>query len=61
MKMKDEIYVVVAENDITGDPEGPLVIEQYLRDATLQNAKKRAELLEPVLGKCRIAKVIFDD
>ena len=59
--MDNEIYVVVSENDITGDPEGPLVIEQYVRDATLQNAKKRVKLLEPVLGKCRIAKLVFDD
>lgn len=65
--MKKDIYVVVAENDkphmIHGDEflddGGPLVFEQYTRDADLESIKKRKEQLSLKFGKCRIAKLQF--
>ena len=65
------IYVVVADNDrpITlpnrdeplVDDGGPLIFEQYVRSADLENIKKRRDQLSLRYGRCRIAKLIFID
>lgn len=62
-----DIYVVVADNDqsrsISGvkyyDKDGPLVFEQYVKMASLENAKARINSLNGRHGKCRIAKLEF--
>jgi hypothetical protein len=62
-----DIYVVVADNDqahnISGveyyDKDGPLVFEQYIKTASLDNAKARINSLNGRYGKCRIAKLEF--
>lgn len=67
--MNDDIYVVVAENDqelgIAGKPfkddGGPLIFEQYTRNADLESIKKRAKQIQERFGKCRIAKLQFID
>lgn len=67
--MNDDIYVVVAKNDkehiIGGKPffddGGPLVFEQYTRNADLESIKKRARKMQETFGKCRIAKLQFID
>jgi hypothetical protein len=65
-----DIYVVVTENNEEHatpsgrkycDDRGPLVFEQYTRDADLKSIKERAEILEKMYGKCRIAKLQFID
>ncbi len=69
MIFKDDIHVVVAENDrpvrISGkefiDDGGPLVFEQYTRTADLESIKKRKKQMERRYGKCRIAKLVFID
>ena len=71
MNANTDIYVVVAENDqpqgITGtdkyfiDDDGPLVFEQYTRQADLESVKERAERLQKLYGKCRIARLVFLD
>lgn len=65
------IYVVVADNDrpisLTNldephvDDGGPLIFEQYVRTADLENIKKRRDQLSLRYGKCRIAKLVFID
>jgi hypothetical protein len=65
--MSKDIYVVVAENDkphmIHGneflDDGGPLIFEQYTRNADLESIKKRQIQLSKSYGKCRIAKLQF--
>lgn len=69
MDLEKDIYVIVAENNQPHkmpntekeffDDGGPLVFEQYVRTADLENIKKRAEQLTPRYGKCRIAKLQF--
>jgi len=66
-----DIYVVVADNDrpISSpnrdepyvDDGGPLIFEQYVRFADLENIKKRRDQLSIRYGKCRIAKLVFID
>ena len=66
-----DIYVVVAENDkpinlSNGkkafiDTGGPLIFEQYIKTADLENIKKRRDQLSLRYGKCRIAKLVFLD
>jgi hypothetical protein len=58
------IYVVVCQNDkphhIYGpDTDGPIVHEQYVRTATLENACKRAAAME-MYGACRVGRIAFD-
>jgi len=63
------IYVVVAENDKPHkmlnreepffDDGGPLIFEQYVRIADLENIKKRRDQMSQRYGKCRIAKLQF--
>ena len=65
------IYVVVAENDRPislptcdepfVDDQGPLIFEQYVRFADLENVKKKKDKLSLRYGKCRIAKLVFID
>lgn len=67
--MREDIYVVVAENDQPSkfggvehfDDGGPLVFEQYTRTADLESIKARAKAMEVRHGKCRIAKLVFVD
>jgi len=62
--IKDEIsdiYVVLSENNLLGDDDGPIVFEQFVRTASLENAKRFVSRLEPNYGKCRIAKLVFVD
>lgn len=59
------IYVVVCQNDKVHprwgvDEHGPIVFETYTRDATRENAQKRAAQMEQY-GACRIARLVFDD
>jgi len=42
------------------DPDGELVLEQYLHSADIESIKKKAEQMAPY-GKCRIAKLVFVD
>jgi len=57
-----EIYVVVTENNKPYyDDEGPMVFEQYVRNADLERAKKFAKKMEPDYGKCRVARLVFVD
>lgn len=68
-KSEQEIYVVVADNDaqhlIAGedwiDDGGPLVFEQYVKNANFENAKSRVAGFNGRFGKCRIAKLVFVD
>jgi hypothetical protein len=55
--MRNDIYVVVCDND--SDPRGRIVVEEYVADATLENAQKRCRNFEKKFGKCRIAKLQF--
>jgi hypothetical protein len=57
--MRNEIYVVVCDND--SDPRGRIVVEEYVADATIENAQKRCRNFEKKFGKCRIAKLQFID
>lgn len=66
--IKQEIYVVVAENDqqhtIEGktffDDEGPIVFEQYVKHSDLSAIREKAKNIEKSgYGKCRIAKLCF--
>lgn len=67
--MKEDIYVVVAENNLPHetfghswvDDGGELVFEQYTKDASLENAKKMVDIVSNKYGKCRIAKLQFID
>lgn len=71
MDTSSEYFVVVAENDqphkmlrtteLIYDDGGPLVFEQYLRSADLENIQKRAAQLARKYGNCRIAKLQFID
>lgn len=59
------IYVVVCQNDKPHwrwgvDTRGPLVHEQYVNTATLENAQQRCAELEGY-GACRIGRVVFED
>jgi hypothetical protein len=56
-----DIYVVVSENNLSGDGQGEIVFEQYVSTASLENAKIFASRVEPNYGKCRIAKLVFVD
>ena len=61
---EDEIYVVVAKNDVPHSRWGPdeggeLVFETYTKMATLEEAKRRAKQLTKTYGKCRIARLEF--
>jgi len=67
--MSDDIYVVVSENNLeinaSGsepfiDEKGPIVLEQYTREASLENALYKASRLQRY-GKTRIAKLVFVD
>jgi hypothetical protein len=58
------IYVVVCQNDkphhrYGPDPDGPIVREQYVREATLEKACKRAAAME-MYGACRVGRIAFD-
>lgn len=62
------IYVVVADNDrLIGtltkkvDDGGPIALETYTDTATLDAAERRILALNGILGKCRIAKLVFID
>jgi len=67
--MEQDIYVVVAENNLPHktlghswiDSGGEMVFEQYTKDASLENAKKMVEKVSERYGKCRIAKLQFID
>ena len=69
MDLEKDIYVVVAKNDQPHkmpnteieffDNGGPLIFEQYVRTADLENITKRAEQLAIRFGKCQIAKLQF--
>lgn len=64
---QEDIYVLVVDNDqshkIGGkeffDDGGPLVMEQYVRSASLPEIQKRAEYLGKTHGGIRIAKLVF--
>ena len=61
-KEQEHIYVVVAENDQSDhDDGGPIVFEQYTKDADIESIKKRANGLQRRYGKCRIARLDFVD
>jgi len=69
--MIDDIYVVVAENNLPiksigsdenfYDNKGPIVFEQYIKDASLKNAIKKSSELSGRYGKTRVAKLVFLD
>jgi hypothetical protein len=71
--MSDDIYVVVAENNLPikisssdsdepfYDDKGPIVFEQYTRGASLNEAKYKAWQFQGKYGKTRIAKLVFID
>ncbi len=60
------IYVVVGDNDKpyrpgeVPDPDGAIVYETYLKNATLETAQQRAAQLDR-FGACRIARLVFED
>lgn len=59
------IYVVVCANDKPHpqygiDPGGAIVHEVYAKEATLQEAQRRAAMFEAG-GACRIGRVVFED
>ena len=66
-----DIYVVIADNDkpihISNgkkafiDTGGPLIFEQYIKTADLENVKKRRDQLSLRYGRCRIARLVFID
>ena len=64
--MQDDIYVVVAEFDVTEpyktdyNPR-PIVFEMYVDNATKENAQKFIKRLNNSYGKCRIAKLHFEE
>jgi hypothetical protein len=72
IKMSDDIYVVVAENNLpikisssdSDDPfyddKGPIVFETYTREASLSEAIAKSIRLE-CYGKTRVAKLVFVD
>jgi len=69
MKIDTNIYVVVAANNVPHeswgekliDDAGPLIFEQYVKTASLENAKEKASILTDRFGKCRIANLVFID
>lgn len=64
--MDEDIYVVVAELDTTEtykrnvNPR-PIVFEMYADNATKEHAQKFIDRLNGSYGKCRIAKLQFED
>lgn len=70
--LANDMYVVIAENDQTHkyedgmtfkDEKGPVIMEQYVRESSLEEASQFARELESDgnYGKCRIAKLVFID
>lgn len=67
--MDCNIYVVVFENDksqMIGDHEykddkGPIVMETYVEDSSLEDAQRRVERFQGQYGTARIAKLVFID
>jgi len=62
-----EIYVIVAENDQPGrncdgeftDPDGPIVLEQYVQRASFRECADQIDKLNGKFGECRIARLVF--
>ena len=50
-------YVLIFPNDGVDKKKGPLVMEQYLNSASLEEIKIRKEILEKRYGECQIAKI----
>lgn len=67
MKNEPEIFVVVADNDqpiemrskVFVDEDGPLIFEQYTRQADIDKIMARAKTLSKRFGRCRIARLEF--
>lgn len=59
--MSKDIYVMVVANDDGRDPDGPLVFEQYTRKASKKDIENRIARMGDRYGKCRIAKLVFED
>lgn len=60
----EEIYVVVAKNDVPHprwglDKGGEIVLEIYTKQATLENARQIIKRFNGRLGECRIARLEF--
>jgi hypothetical protein len=63
----EDIYVLVADNDLAmdtlgvkwADSKGPIVFEQYTNSASLKEIQERIQLLDGRYGRCRIAKLEF--
>ena len=65
---KEDIYVVVAENDQSHrmpngsefyDGRGPIVLETYTKGANFEKATAHIAKLSGKHGKCRIARLEF--
>ena len=59
------IYVVVCANDKPHpkygvDLNGPIIHETYVKDTSLEAARRRAAMFE-AWGPCRIARLVFED
>ena len=69
MKADKDIYVVTSEFDVTEpyrDEEDeetprPIVFETYIEHASKENAQKFIKRLNGQYGKCRIAKLQFEE
>lgn len=68
LKLETPVYVIVMENDqphkmpggkIFKDDGGPLVMEQYTRNADLKSIRERAAKIKQTHGKCVIAQLSF--
>lgn len=65
MATESPIYVVVCANDKPhprwgADPDGAIVLETYVKHATLEKARERCGMFEQH-GTCRIARLVFED
>ncbi len=62
MSDKDEYYVVVTERDHYDwkKASGAIVIEQYLKRSSLDEARERVEKLSGCYGFASIARLDFD-
>tara|TARA_R110000772_G_scaffold140171_4_gene249341 strand:+ start:53 stop:418 length:366 start_codon:yes stop_codon:yes gene_type:complete len=56
--MKKEIYVVACENP--SDDYGPIIIEQYTKNASRQRIEEKAKRFSKYgnMGKCKVMKVV---
>lgn len=65
MNAEPQVWVVVISNE-KGHPRwgpdegGPLVMETYTRNATREEAQRRAGDLEKTYGACRIARLVYE-